>query len=100
MGMYFVNFPLVTDGQLDVTRPEIVIYEPLPNGRLRLIGADYLVLADALNATHSGPPQLMGQHFHFFESTNRFGLPALSLPCGFSADGLPVGLQVVGKEMT
>ena len=74
--MYFVNFPLVTDGQLDVTRPEIVIYEPLPNGRLRLIGADYLVLADALNATHSGPPQLMGQHFHFFESTNRFGLPA------------------------
>ena len=76
MGMYFVNFPLVTDGQLDVTRPEIVIYEPLPNGRLRLIGADYLVLADAWNATHSGPPQLMGQLFHFFESPNRFGLPA------------------------
>jgi aspartyl-tRNA(Asn)/glutamyl-tRNA(Gln) amidotransferase subunit A len=27
---------------------------------------------------------------------NRFGLPALSLPCGFSNDGLPIGLQVVG----
>jgi len=27
---------------------------------------------------------------------NRFGLPALSLPCGFSDDGLPIGLQVVG----
>ena len=26
-------------------KPEIVIYEPLPNGRPRLIGADYLVLA-------------------------------------------------------
>ena len=44
MGMHFVNGALVTDGLLDVTRPEIVIYEPLPNGRLRLIGADYLVL--------------------------------------------------------
>jgi len=28
MGMHFVNFPLVTDGELDATRPEIVIYEP------------------------------------------------------------------------
>ena len=26
-----------------------------------------------------------------------FGLPALSLPCGFTSKGLPVGLQIVGK---
>ena len=75
MGMHFVNFPLVLDGEIDATRPEIVIYEPLPNGRLRLIGADYLVLADAWNATHDGPPELMGQLFHLFEAPNRFGLP-------------------------
>ncbi len=25
------------------------------------------------------------------------GLPAISVPCGFSADGLPVGLQIVGR---
>ena len=75
MGMHFVNFPLVLDGELDAARPEIVIYEPQPNGRLRLIGADYLVLADAWNAKHSGPPELMGQLFHFFDSPNRFGLP-------------------------
>jgi len=60
MGMHFVNSALETAGILDATRPEIVIYGPLPNGRLRLIGADYLVLADAWNATHSAPPQLMG----------------------------------------
>jgi hypothetical protein len=76
MGMHFVNGPLVADGELDPTRPEIVIYEPQPNGRLRLIGADFLVLADAWNATHAAPPELMGQLFHLFESPNRFGLPA------------------------
>jgi amidase len=26
-----------------------------------------------------------------------FGAPALSVPCGFSPDGLPVGLQIVGR---
>jgi aspartyl-tRNA(Asn)/glutamyl-tRNA(Gln) amidotransferase subunit A len=27
---------------------------------------------------------------------NALGLPALSLPCGLSAAGLPVGLQIIG----
>ncbi len=76
MGMHFVNGALVGDGEIDATRPEIVIYEPLPNGKLRLIGADYLVLADAWNAKHAAPPELMGQLFHLFEAPNRFGLPA------------------------
>jgi hypothetical protein len=76
MGMHFVNGALVGDGIIDVTRPEIVIYEPQPDGSLRLIGADFLVLADQWNASHSGPPQLMGQLFHLFEAPNRFGLPA------------------------
>ena len=29
---------------------------------------------------------------------NLSGLPALSLPCGYSREGLPVGLQIVGPE--
>ena len=28
---------------------------------------------------------------------NYYGLPAISVPCGFDANGLPLGLQVVGK---
>jgi aspartyl-tRNA(Asn)/glutamyl-tRNA(Gln) amidotransferase subunit A len=28
---------------------------------------------------------------------NLAGLPAISFPCGFTADGLPIGLQVAGK---
>jgi amidase len=26
------------------------------------------------------------------------GAPAISVPCGFSAQGLPVGLQIVGRH--
>jgi hypothetical protein len=76
MGLHYVNAELVNSGVLDATHPQIVIYEAQPNGSLRLIGADYLVLADAWNKTHSGPPELMGQLFHLFPSPNRFGLPA------------------------
>jgi len=77
MGLHYVNGALVGGGVVDATRPQIVIYEPTANGRPKLIGADYLVLADMWNAQHpEGPPQLMGQLFHLFESPNRFGLPA------------------------
>ena len=76
MGLHYVNGDLVNSGVLDATRPQIVIYEAMPDGTRQLIGADYLVLADVWNATHSGPPELMGQLFHLFESPNRFGLPA------------------------
>ena len=80
MGLHYVNLPLVTDGQLDPTRPEIVIYEPTPSGRLQLIGADFLVFAEAWDKKGVGTPQLMGQLLHLFESPNRFGLPAFNMP--------------------
>ena len=74
MGMHFVKFGLVDD-VLDLTQPEIILYEPLPNGKLRITGADYLIPAAAWDAKHPhDPPQLMGQLFHLFDSPNRFGL--------------------------
>ena len=76
MGLHYVNGTLVNSGVLDATRPQIVIYEAMPDGSLQLIGADFLVIADAWNAKHSSPPELMGQLFHLFENPNRFGLPA------------------------
>jgi len=31
-------------------------------------------------------------------SINLAGLPALSLPCGFDSEGMPIGLQIIGKH--
>jgi hypothetical protein len=76
MGLHYVNGSIVASGVLDPRHPQIVIYEPTPDGHLKLTGADFLVFASTWDASHSGPPQLMGQLFHYFESPNRFGLPA------------------------
>jgi hypothetical protein len=75
MGLHYVNGDLVNAGVLDPKRPQIVIYEPMPDGTLQLIGADYLVIAETWHATHVETPEMMGQLFHLFESPNRFGLP-------------------------
>lgn len=44
---------------------------------------------ETVNETHRRPPSNTGVF-------NRLGLPALTVPCGFSRDKLPVGLQIVG----
>ena len=77
MGMHFINGSLVGSGVIDAAHPQIVLYEPTSNGGVRLTGADYLVLVDTWNNMHpgGGPPELMGQLFHFFDAPNRFGLP-------------------------
>jgi len=74
MGVHYPNGDLVGDGVLDAQRPEILIYEQR-DGRLRLLGVEYLVIAAAWHEKNAGPPALMGQHFHYVGSPNRYGLP-------------------------
>jgi aspartyl-tRNA(Asn)/glutamyl-tRNA(Gln) amidotransferase subunit A len=33
-----------------------------------------------------------------FAPWNLYGLPAISVPCGLSRDGLPIGMQIVGPR--
>ena len=74
MGIHFANGGLIGDGLLDAERPELLIYEQRA-GRLRLVGVEFLVIADDWHAHTPAPPVLMGQHFHFVGSPNRYGLP-------------------------
>jgi hypothetical protein len=74
MGVHFPNGALVGDPALDPQRPEVLIYEQR-GSQLRLVGVEFLVIAEAWHATNPDPPMLMGQHFHYVGSPNRYGLP-------------------------
>lgn len=75
MGVHFVNGDVVGDGELDASRPEALLYEA-KGGKVRLLGVEYVVIAEAWDAKHDTPPVLMGQLFNYVGSPNRFGLPA------------------------
>jgi aspartyl-tRNA(Asn)/glutamyl-tRNA(Gln) amidotransferase subunit A len=45
----------------------------------------------------SGDPLQMYLSDIFTISCNLAGLPGLSMPCGFSSEGLPIGLQILGR---
>lgn len=75
MGVHFINTALVVDGEIDVQRPEAIIYEPAKDG-MRLVGVEYIVDAATWLARHPSPPVLEGQAFQLVNSPNRYGLPA------------------------
>lgn len=75
MGVHFVNGELVGDGEVDAHHPEALLYEA-SYGALRLVGVEYVVLAEDWHATHEAPPMLMGQLFNYVGSPNRYGIPA------------------------
>ena len=68
----------VGDGTIDAAKPEALIYEPQPNGSLRLVGVEYIVIADDWAKLHKdgGTPSVDGHLMHFVGAPNRYGLPA------------------------
>ena len=57
-GFHYLN-PDLVDANVELLRPELVMYEPGPNGQMNLIGVDYIVPL-ALSAQ---PPTLLGVPF-------------------------------------
>ena len=47
------------------------------------------LIAETVDEKHHRPHSNTG-------AFNHFGTPAMTVPCGFSKDGLPIGLQIVG----
>ena len=76
MGVHYVNGDLVGDGAVDAAKPEALLYAATKDGQMKLLGVEYVVLADDWNAKNPTPPVLMGQLFNFVGSPNRYGIPA------------------------
>jgi aspartyl-tRNA(Asn)/glutamyl-tRNA(Gln) amidotransferase subunit A len=72
-------------------------------------GADFLITpttaAPAFDIDLSGPPQIDGRPaaptawIAFSALANLTGLPAASVPIGFTVDGRPIGLQILGRHL-
>ncbi len=66
MGVHYVNGAYMKDEVPDIKRPQAVMYEPLPNGKMELVAVEYI--------TFKGPASLEGQLFSFTGAPNRYGL--------------------------
>jgi hypothetical protein len=88
MGYHYVNTALL-DGHVSLATPEAVLYEPGPNGQLRLVALEYVIPKAAW--TEQDPPVLLGQEL----TLNAFDLWALHVwvwkrnPSGMYADWNP-----------
>lgn len=74
MGIHYVRGDLVGDGTVNPLTPEALVYEPLPNGKLRLVAVEYVVIKEAWQGAQ--PPSLFGQTFSFEPAPNEFNVPA------------------------
>ena len=82
MGLHYLNGARLGDGEIKLAEPEIILFEPVPGGKIRITGVDYIVFKADWDPKHTNPdgsinsPQLNGQLFHFFDEPNRFNLKA------------------------
>ncbi len=78
MGVHYVFGPRLRDGVLNAEEPEALIYEPLPEGGLRLVGVEFIVFASDWEARNpaGGAPNLDGHLMHYVGAPNRYGLDA------------------------
>jgi hypothetical protein len=76
MGIHYVNGALVGNPAIQATKPEALVYQPLSDGRLRLVALEYIVVQAAWQgAGHTAAPSLFGHQFELIPSPNRYGLP-------------------------
>ena len=62
IGIHYRKSSLI-DGVVDPSQPELLVYEPVENGELRLVAVAFVVRAAVWDATNSSPPLLGDQVF-------------------------------------
>ncbi len=63
MGFHYGKLAFIQDGGVvDLTQPELLLYEPEKNGKLRFVGVEYIVPFTDHPAS-AAPPTLLGQSF-------------------------------------
>ncbi|GFE80446.1 hypothetical protein GCM10011487_24460 [Steroidobacter agaridevorans] len=78
MGVHFGLPARIGDGEVKGDEPELLIYEPLSGGDTRLVGVEFIVIADDWADKHPNgePPSVDGHLMNFVGEPNRYGLPA------------------------
>src|SRR6185295_10386526 len=76
MGVHFVKDGRVGDGILRADQPEALIYEPLRNGAMRLVGVEFIELKDVWDSMVGEQPKLEGHLLNLVTGPNRYTLPA------------------------
>ena len=62
MGYHWFDRDAIEDIEIDPLRPEGLVYEPLPNGKLHLVAVEWVVPSDAWHAAgNEDPPSVLGQ---------------------------------------
>jgi hypothetical protein len=78
MGVHFVLLSRLGEVTLQADQPEALIYEPMSNGAMRLVGVEFIVLESVWAAKNpgGGVPALDGNLMNYVAAPNRYGLPA------------------------
>lgn len=78
MGVHFGLPDRIGDGVINANEPELLIYEPMANGAMRLVGVEFIVIAKdwADKNPDGGAPNVDGHLMNFVGEPNRYGLPA------------------------
>lgn len=76
MGQHYVKGAVVGDTVFDLSQPEVLVYEPTTNGRMRLVAVEFVVFAEPWDAISTDPPQLFGRELAPVPAPNRYGVPA------------------------
>jgi len=77
MGVHFNQPARKSDGTLSGDAPQFLIYEPMADGAMRLVGVEFLVTVSDWENKHGAVPAILdGNLMNLVPTPNRFGLPA------------------------